>query len=115
MGVMGVADGGLGPRQPNAERGPLSVVSDARRVGVNIKKLPLISHKAAANELDLCKVPGAQTWGPHDGDWFRRLRNLCLVARQRKYWSGPSTTLAAQMATNDEGAYIRRRSSRTRG
>jgi hypothetical protein len=32
---------------------------------VNIKKLPLISHKAAANGLDLCKVPGAQTWGPH--------------------------------------------------
>jgi hypothetical protein len=33
--------------------------------GVNIKKLPLISHKAAANGLDRCKVPGAQTWGPH--------------------------------------------------
>ena len=32
---------------------------------MNIKKLPLISHKAAANGLDLCKVPGAQTWGPH--------------------------------------------------
>src|SRR6516164_2194222 len=31
--------------------------------------------------------------GGDDGDCFRRLRNLCLVARQKKYWSEPSTTL----------------------
>ena len=65
-----VTSQGLGARgveatEPNFKRRPLSVVPDARRVGVNIKKLPLISHKAAANGLDLCKVPGAQTWGPH--------------------------------------------------
>jgi hypothetical protein len=41
--------GGLGPRQPNAKRGPLSAVPDARRAEVKIKKLPLISHKAALN------------------------------------------------------------------
>jgi hypothetical protein len=41
------------------------VVPDARRAEVNIKKLPLISHNAAANGLDLCVVPGAPTWGPH--------------------------------------------------
>ena len=31
--------------------------------------------------------------GGDDGDWFHRLRTLCLVARQRRYWSEPSTTL----------------------
>jgi hypothetical protein len=37
------------------------VVPDARRVGVNIKKLPLISHKAAANRTDALTVLAA--WG----------------------------------------------------
>src|SRR5262249_39483139 len=65
--LAGAGAGGLRGRRghPSAKRRPLSVVPDARRAGVNIKKLPLISHKAAVNGLDHCKVPGAQTWGPH--------------------------------------------------
>jgi hypothetical protein len=44
----------------DGKRRPLSVVPDARRRKLgNIKKLPLISHKAAANRMELCKVPGA--------------------------------------------------------
>jgi hypothetical protein len=37
------------------KRTPLSVVPDAQREA-NIKKLPLISHKAAANRMDAIKV-----------------------------------------------------------
>ena len=38
--------------EPNAKRRPLSVVPDVQGARVNIKKLPLISHKAAANGND---------------------------------------------------------------
>jgi len=48
-----------GATTPKIKRRPLSVVPDARRVGVNIKKLPLISHKAAANWTDAVKVLAA--------------------------------------------------------
>ena len=68
----GLGDGGLGPRQPNAKRGPLSAVPDARRAEVNIKKLPLISHKAAANGIDLCMCRVRKLEGRTNG---RRRRN----------------------------------------
>ena len=45
--------------EPSAKRGLLSVVPDARRAEVNIKKLPLISHKAAANRTDALTVLAA--------------------------------------------------------
>ena len=51
---------GGGATEPSAKRGLLSVVPDARRAEVNIKKLPLISHKAAANRTDAVKVRAAQ-------------------------------------------------------
>src|SRR5262249_60577684 len=41
----------------------------------------------------LIGVSEGRAIGGNDGDWFYRLRNLCLVARPRKYWSEPSTTL----------------------
>ena len=41
--------------EPSAKRRSLSVVPDARKLG-NIKKLPLISHKTAANGTDALKV-----------------------------------------------------------
>ena len=47
--------GGLEATVPNGKRKPLCAVPDARRAEVNIKKLPLISHKAAANRMDLCR------------------------------------------------------------
>jgi hypothetical protein len=40
----------------NAKRGLLRAVPNARRAGVNFKKLPLISHKAAANRTDALEV-----------------------------------------------------------
>jgi hypothetical protein len=51
--------GGLGrveAREPSAKRRPLSVVPDVQGGRVNMKKLPLISHKAAANRMDALKV-----------------------------------------------------------
>ena len=44
--------GGLEATVPNGKRKPLCAAPDARRAEVNIKKLPLISHKAAANRTD---------------------------------------------------------------
>jgi len=44
--------------EPKLKRRPLSVVPDAYAKG-NIKKLPLISHKAAANRMDALKVRAA--------------------------------------------------------
>ena len=45
--------------EPIAKRRPLSVVPDVKGARVNIKKLPLISHKAAANRTDAPKVLAA--------------------------------------------------------
>jgi hypothetical protein len=45
----------LGPRSQFLNAGPLSVVPDAQRRR-NIKKLPLISHKAAAKQTDALEV-----------------------------------------------------------
>jgi hypothetical protein len=45
--------------EPSAKRRPLSVVPDVKGARVNIKKLPLISHKAAANWTDALKVLAA--------------------------------------------------------
>ena len=47
--------GGVGPwqRTLNAD---MRAVPNARRAGVNFKKLPLISHKAAANRTDALEV-----------------------------------------------------------
>ena len=45
--------------EPRLKRRPLSVVPDVKEAGVNIKKLPLISHKAAANWTDALKVLAA--------------------------------------------------------
>jgi hypothetical protein len=42
----------VGATTPNAKRGALSVVPNSQRPKWNIKKLPLISHKAAANRND---------------------------------------------------------------
>jgi hypothetical protein len=50
-----VASQGLG----GLKRRPLSVVPDLKGARVNIKKLPLISHKAAANWTDALKVLAA--------------------------------------------------------
>ena len=58
-GLRGIRGGGAAT--PNVERRPLSVVPDARRAGGNIKMLPLISHKTAANRTDALKVLAA--WG----------------------------------------------------
>ena len=44
------------PAVTNAKRGLLRAVPNARRAGVNFKKLPLISHKAAANRTDALEV-----------------------------------------------------------
>ena len=41
---------------PTGKRKLLCAVPDARRAEVNIKKLPLISHKAAANRTDALTV-----------------------------------------------------------
>ena len=40
-----------GATEPTAKRKSLSVVPDAGRARVNIKKLPLISHKGATNQI----------------------------------------------------------------
>ena len=45
--------------EPRLTRRPLSVVPDVKGARVNIKKLPLISHKAAANWTDAVKVLAA--------------------------------------------------------
>ena len=50
---------GVEATEPNAKRKPLSVVPDVKGARVNIKKLPLISHKAAANWTDALKVLAA--------------------------------------------------------
>jgi hypothetical protein len=52
----GRGDGGRGAMATNAKRGLLRAVPNARRAGVNFKKLPLISHKAAANRTDALEV-----------------------------------------------------------
>ena len=43
---------GIEATEPSAKRRPSSVVPDVQGARVNIKKLPLISHKAAANGND---------------------------------------------------------------
>jgi hypothetical protein len=48
----GVRGWGCEATEPSVKRRPLSVVPDVQRARVNIKKLPLISHKAAANGND---------------------------------------------------------------
>jgi hypothetical protein len=50
---------GVEATEPILKRRPLSVVPDARRAEVNIKKFPLISHKAAVNRTDALKVLAA--------------------------------------------------------
>jgi hypothetical protein len=54
----GLRGRGLRPRSQKVKRRPLSVVPDAR-AGGNIKKLPLISHKMAANRNDAFVVLAA--------------------------------------------------------
>ena len=49
-------DGVRGATEPSVKRRSLSGVPDAQRLKWNIKKLPLISHKAAANRTDALKV-----------------------------------------------------------
>ena len=49
-------DGVRGATEPSVKRRSLSGVPDAQRLKWNIKKLPLISHKAAANRMDAIKV-----------------------------------------------------------
>jgi hypothetical protein len=55
---MGLGDwvGVVGATTTSAERTPLSVVPDVQGARMNIKKLPLILHKAAANRTDALKV-----------------------------------------------------------
>jgi len=50
---------GVEATEPILKRRPLSVVPDARRAEVNIKKFPLISHKAAVNRTHALKVLAA--------------------------------------------------------
>jgi len=47
----GWGHGVRGATEPTAKRKSLSVVPDAGRARVNIKKLPLISHKGATNQI----------------------------------------------------------------
>jgi hypothetical protein len=56
QGLGGWGAGGVEATEPSAKRRPLSVVPDVQGTRVNIKKLPLISHKAAANRMDALKV-----------------------------------------------------------
>jgi hypothetical protein len=51
--------GGVEATEPSAERRPLSVVPDVQGTRVNIKKLALISHTAAANRTDALEVLAA--------------------------------------------------------
>jgi hypothetical protein len=64
--------GGVEATEPSAKRRPLTVVPDAGRAGGNIKMLPLNSHKAAVNGMDLCKVLAAQSDKLTLGPFFRR-------------------------------------------
>src|SRR5262249_55010693 len=48
--------GVVGATTPSAKRRPLSVVPDVQGARMNIKKLPLISHKAAAKQTDALEV-----------------------------------------------------------
>ena len=50
---------GVEATEPSAKRRLLSVVPDVQGTSVNIKKLPLISHKAAANRTDALQVLAA--------------------------------------------------------
>ena len=53
------AEGVRGATEPSVKRRSLSGVPDAQRLKWNIKKLPLNSHKAAANRTDALKVLAA--------------------------------------------------------
>ena len=50
---------GVEATEPSAKRSLLSVVPDVQGTSVNIKMLPLISHKAAANRTDALEVLAA--------------------------------------------------------
>src|SRR5215472_7284996 len=77
-------DGGSGATEPSDKRRSLTVVPDAQREA-NIKKLPPISHKAAANRTDALKVLGVRNIGGRTDGGRRRYPSARSVRQSLRH------------------------------